>query len=547
MNLWFFYLRLFRDRFRQLLFNLTLIIFQAFLILPIAGMVGRIFDVTLPAGEMSGTLFLICGIVALQGLHVSVNLWAKYRVSTLTCWVNKLLISNTLEKFYTLPRAFFNTHQYGHLHARLVQDLLIAERFTDILFVQFAPAVGLSVVLIFVLLYLNAGLFFFLMLATPLLYISGQYSLKKFRANWRQYIYHRKSVDTGLLFALQHIELTRLQTAEEQEMNRQKSTIEKYTQDEQRVAWWRSWQAGQQEFLLVLAAALILLAGAAAVIGGQMTLGELLAFYAGVALLKPNLQTISNNLPPIIEGRDGLRGLYEFHAIDATLPYAGQEKITLAGRFTFDQISFCYTEQPLLENIQLDLQPGTLTVVQGANGSGKSTLIYLLLGFYRPQAGSLFADGQPYDQLDLHHLRQQTGVVLQDPWLFPATISQNITYGAPDAPPNEIITAARLALVHDFIHVLPDGYDTFVGDKGVNLSGGQRQRIAIARALLRQPRLLILDEPTNHLDNETIQQLMHNLKSLPRSPTILLISHSPAIAGLADAVYTLCSGRLMPS
>src|SRR5262249_7002345 len=148
----------------------------------------------------------------------------------------------------------------------------------------------------------------------------------------------------------------------------------------------------------------------------------------------------------------------------------------------------------------LDVQPRTSVAIVGLNGAGKTTMGLLVTGFYRPVSGRLLADGIPYEQLDVASLRRQMGIVFQHSLIFPDTITANITYGYPDATPEQIERAAQLAGVHQFVANLPDGYQTYVGDDGLLLSGGQRQRIAIARALLHQPRLLVLDEPTQHLD-----------------------------------------------
>ncbi len=187
----------------------------------------------------------------------------------------------------------------------------------------------------------------------------------------------------------------------------------------------------------------------------------------------------------------------------------------------------------MLQAINLTLSPGQTVVVVGPNGSGKTTLLNLLLGFYRPQQGQLYADEQPFSQLDLIHLRRSIAVVSQDPVIFPGTIRENLTYGCPEVSFQRIIEAAHLATAHEFIEQLPQGYDTFVGDNGVLLSGGQRQRLAIARALLRQPKLLILDEPTNHLDATAVEQLMHHLKKL--DPRARDFDHQPRPASLSGS------------
>ena len=185
-----------------------------------------------------------------------------------------------------------------------------------------------------------------------------------------------------------------------------------------------------------------------------------------------------------------------------------------------------------------------MVTIVGPNGSGKTTIANLVLGFYRPQDGQIFADEHPYDELDIPHLRRQIGVVSQNPIIFPGTILENILYGCAEKQFEQVIHAAKLSTAHEFITNLPDGYQTFVGKNGLLLSGGQRQRIAIARAFLRTPKLLILDEPTNHLDSNAVKQVMENVKSFEGSPTIISISHDMEIARHSDWIYLLQNGKV---
>jgi ABC-type multidrug transport system fused ATPase/permease subunit len=186
-----------------------------------------------------------------------------------------------------------------------------------------------------------------------------------------------------------------------------------------------------------------------------------------------------------------------------------------------------------------------MVAIVGPNGSGKTTIVNLILGFYRPQKGTLCADGHLFSDLDIVHLRRHIGVVTQDAILFSGTILDNITYGYPDASREQVTQAARLATADEFIQQLARGYETLVGENGLLLSGGQRQRIAIARALLRQPRLLILDEPTNHLDTAAARRLMENLRSLPHKPACLMISHDVETVRKAQFVHFLQQGRIV--
>jgi ABC-type bacteriocin/lantibiotic exporter with double-glycine peptidase domain len=193
----------------------------------------------------------------------------------------------------------------------------------------------------------------------------------------------------------------------------------------------------------------------------------------------------------------------------------------------------------------MKINPNTMVAIVGPNGAGKSTIAHLIMGFYSPQSGQLYADDHPYHILDMIHLRQSIGITKQDPFIFPGTIRDNIIYGRPDASFQEVIKASERATAHEFIQEFPQGYDTFTGENGMLLSGGQRQRIAIARALLRKPKLLILDEPTNNLDEAASLQLMKNLKKLNDVMTILIITNDMNILPEAQYIYSLQEGHII--
>ena len=198
-------------------------------------------------------------------------------------------------------------------------------------------------------------------------------------------------------------------------------------------------------------------------------------------------------------------------------------------------------------NVSLVIPRGSFVALVGANGSGKSSIVHLIGGHYRPQSGSVLANGIPYEELSMRGLRSRIAIVPQDPFLFAGTVRDNILYGreaSTDDPELEDILEWSGAAA--FVRELPGGLDTEIGDHGVRLSGGQRQSLVIARALLRRPDLLILDEPTNHLDAAAIQRLANRLSDLPFRPAVLVISHETHVLHHADQAYRLEDRRLRP-
>jgi ABC-type bacteriocin/lantibiotic exporter with double-glycine peptidase domain len=275
-----------------------------------------------------------------------------------------------------------------------------------------------------------------------------------------------------------------------------------------------------------------------------MTMGSLMSYYFCLALLSSYLRDLLSSAPQIIAGNESLLELHELLALDDLEPYQGTQRIAFKGNVCFQEVRFGYRGDDFLQEINLELPAGSRIALIGPNGSGKTTLLHLLCGFYRPRAGCLLADGHPYDDIDITELRESIGVVMQEPTLFSGTILANLVYGSPTATAQDVEWAAQMATAHDFIVTLPKGYETLIGEGGVLLSGGQRQRIAIARAILRRPRILLLDEPTNHLDVASVAKVTANLHELPDAPTIIVVSHDSHLVKNFDAVYEINNGRL---
>lgn len=234
------------------------------------------------------------------------------------------------------------------------------------------------------------------------------------------------------------------------------------------------------------------------------------------------------------------------HLFKLPLEVSPEASCKLRGEITFDQVSFSYNQQaPVLHRLSFTAMPGQMVAFVGATGAGKSTLLKLLLGFYMPTAGKVLFDMQELRTLSLAALRRQIGFVSQEVFLFEGTIAENICYAAPNATQEQIIHAAKNAAAHEFILRLPEGYNTWIGEQSRILSGGQRQRIAIARALVRNPAILIFDEATSSVDNETELAIQESLMQLGRHCTILMIAHRLSTVKQADQIFVLKHGEIV--
>jgi ABC-type multidrug transport system fused ATPase/permease subunit len=215
------------------------------------------------------------------------------------------------------------------------------------------------------------------------------------------------------------------------------------------------------------------------------------------------------------------------------------------GAVAFEGVTFGYDpDRPVLHAIELELAPGKVVALIGHTGSGKTTLASLVPRFYDVQAGRVTIDGHDVRDVTTTSLRREIGVIAQDPFLFSATVRENIAFGRPEATDDEVLRAARLAQAHEFVEQLPEGYDTVIGERGITLSGGQRQRVAIARALVVDPRILILDDATASVDATTESKIRDGLREAMHERTTIIIAHRLSTIALADEVIVLDDGRI---
>ncbi len=303
-----------------------------------------------------------------------------------------------------------------------------------------------------------------------------------------------------------------------------------------------------------LGTAAVVFVGSLQVLAGRMTPGDLLLFISYVqSMYRPvrNLARLSNKYSKAVVGAERINETLEVEPEIRDKPDA-VEASELKGDVVFENVSFGYANEGedgdgegVLKDVSFRVRPGQRVALVGASGAGKSTLVSLILRLYQPREGSIHVDGVDIRDYGLKSLRRRIGIVLQDSVLFGATIRENIAYGRLDATDEEIEAAARAANAHDFISRLEDGYATVLGERGDTLSGGQRQRIAIARAVVRDARILILDEPMTGLDAESEAKIQEALDRLTAGRTSFLITHDlNAVAG-ADLVLLLEDGRIV--
>jgi subfamily B ATP-binding cassette protein MsbA len=305
------------------------------------------------------------------------------------------------------------------------------------------------------------------------------------------------------------------------------------------------------ESLAGIAVAGIIFWGGSQSFEGNLTAGEFMGFISALLLAYQPLRSVAN-LPVVLQ--EGVAaGLRVFDIIDKPIeiknkPEATELKISRGG-IGFKNVSFAYGNRDFaaLDGISIDINPGETVALVGPSGAGKSTLLNLVLRFYDPVSGSIEIDGQDIQNVTIESLRASTALVTQEPFLFDDTIAANIAYGQNNASQKDIEKAAKSAAAHDFISVLPEGYNTRCGEGGMQLSGGQRQRIAIARAMVKDTPILLLDEATSALDNKAEKEVQKALTYLMQDRTSLVVAHRLSTIINADRIYVINQGKVVQS
>ncbi len=295
----------------------------------------------------------------------------------------------------------------------------------------------------------------------------------------------------------------------------------------------------------------VLWAGAVDVRAGQMSAGALVQFVIYSVMVAGAVAALSEIFGELQRAAGATERLVELLQAEDTVTDPAQPlpvPSTVRGEITFDKVDFTYPARPgvkALDGIDLHIQPGETVALVGPSGAGKTTIVQLIQRFYDPDAGKVLLDGVPVDRMSRNRFRQHIALVPQDPVIFAASARDNIRFGRPDASDAAVEAAARAAAAHDFLGALPEGYDTYLGERGVMLSGGQKQRVAIARAILRDAPVLLLDEATSALDAESERAVQQAVDTLSEGRTTIIVAHRLATVKKADRIVVMEHGRIV--
>ena len=528
-----------------LLAGLILSLMQSALALPVAVLLRWAFDKAIPQAQTGSLVQVGLALFGLRALSSLCAYWSHQLNLEITHSFLARLRQELLAKILTLPRAYYQEVEPGTVQEVITSETERVEHMVRALFTQVVPSGVLSLALAAVLVSLEPRLFLVMLIAWPITWILNELFRRRAVERGRQYHRVFRGYRETFNWLIDSLDFVRIHHAEEREAHRGEEQIGNARAAAMPVAQLNMAYLQMQTLLLTTMSLVILLVGGSQVANGRMSMGDLFAFFAVVNLLNASLRDVAAGLYDVFIGTESLSSILIVLAEPRENPYLGRRPLQLQEGLEWSRVRFRYhPDRPLLEDITLHLQVGEWVALIGPNGCGKSTLMSLLLGFVAPDQGCLRADGIDYAELDIGVVREQLGVVPQEPLLFAGSIFENVSYGFPQRSRSEVEEALRLAAADEWIGSLPQGLDTPIGEWGRMLSGGQRQRLAIARALLGRPKFLILDEPTNHLDVGAITRVMDNLQHLSWRPGMLIITHDEGVASQAQRILRLQDGCL---
>ena len=470
---------------------------------------------------------------------------ANYYTTSVGQWVANDLRLRTYHHLQQLSLSYYDQHQTGALLSTITADVQTIQAFASGSTLDIAIDMLTIVGMLFIMFWLNWDFTLIAVAITPflLLFVSRfKKAVKKATHEVRRQQSNIVSVVEQGLESMRVVKAFGRQDLAQEELG----SVSRATVDAALKA--RRIKALLSPIVAVtvsLCVAVVLWRGSALIIAGTMTAGALTVFLAYLTkFFKPvqDLATMTNSIAQTAVGVERVQAILDADAITPERPDAREPK-SLTGDIVFDKVAFAYnSESPVLREVTFHIQPGQMVGVVGPTGGGKSTIVSLIPRFYDPTAGSIQIDGVDIRDYKLQGLRNNIGYVLQETVLFQGTVRENIAYGRAGATEEEIMNAAKLADVDEFVSRMPHGYDSIVGERGDTLSGGQRQRIGIARAIIRNNPILILDEPTAALDTESESMVVQALERLMKGRTVITIAHRLSTIRNSDLIIVLKDG-----
>ena len=496
-------------------------------------------------------LNVICGsIVLIFGLKAVTTYFQRYLMNEAGQRAVMDIRTALYDHMQRMSLAKIYSSRVGELMSRITNDVAVLQNIVtstvvDLLF-NFLTFLGMFAFIV----YLNWKLTCLIVLVLPVVGFLLSFASKKLRKAGHNVQEHLADITATAQEAFSAIRVVRSFATEDMELKRFETASRENYEALMSAVSIQGILAGVIEEFLIAALAVVFWFGGQSVIDGSLTPGELISFIGYIAFMVQPIRSVMNQMGTLQTGIASAERICDMleAPVEQSQSNEGLSPGRLKGAVKFEGVSFSYDDgQEVLRGIDLDVRAGEKIAIVGATGSGKSTFADLIPRFYDPTEGRILIDGQDIRTLNLKELRRQIGIVPQECVLMKGSVAFNIAYGLDDAGISKIIEAAEIADIAGFIEGLPDKYETEIGERGVTLSGGQRQRIAIARAVIRDPRILILDEATSSLDIAVEQAVQKAINQAMRGRTSFIIAHRLTTIREADRILVLEGGKFTQS
>ena len=514
-------------------------------LLRLAGNLWDIITVQHDQSRMTDMITVFLGLVILQGL-------CSMGHSYLTAWISQRIIADfrrhLFSHLHTLSVSFFARRRTGELLSRLMNDVTVIQSVVTETPIDSAKQLVTFVGGIAFLLTMNWRLCLLTLILLPLLVLVAKIFGRKLKSLSTSIQDHTAAMSTLIEEVISGIRIVKSFVQTQREENRFAAQVQQTLSLTMRRAGVMAVFTPVISLLTFSVAAAVLWYGGRQVIDGSVSPGDLFAFVLFAGILIGPFSSAARVFAQIREAQGATQRVFEI--LDTRSEVSDSPTATtlssVSGHIRAEHVGFAYDpRQPVLMDVSFEAKPGELVAIVGPTGAGKTTVMNLLHRFYDPTEGHITIDGQDLRQVTMDSWYRQIALVPQETILFGGTILDNIRYGDEKATQEEVMAASRAAHAHDFIMSFPDQYQTIVGEKGINVSGGQRQRIAIARAIVKNPRILLLDEATSALDSESERLVQEALEQLMKGRTTFVIAHRLTTIQRADRILVLNKGRLV--
>ena len=493
------------------------------------------------AGVAAGGAVLIALIGAIAG-YID-----NYYTESVAQYVANDLRQRLYHHLHRLSLKYYDTHKIGNMLSTITSDVGTIQSFASTALLSILVDALTIVGMVFVMLYLNFDFALIAVGVTPFLLLFVARFKKAVKKATHEVRKRQSDIVAVVQEGLESVRSVKAFGRQDLEEGRLREASMETVQAALKARRVKSLLSPIVSVTVSLCVAIVLWRGAGLILRDAMTIGALTVFLSYLNKFFKPVQDLAKMTNVIAQAAVGLERIQTILDADAIIPQkpGARDPGKLQGEIVFEHVAFAYDPAaPVLRDINLTIQPGQRIGVCGPTGGGKSTVLSLIPRFYDPTLGRVLIDGVAVTDYRLDRLREQIGFVLQDTVLFAGSIRDTIAYGRPEATPEEIIQAAKMANAHDFISEMPHGYDSLVGERGLTLSGGQRQRIGIARAIVRNAPILILDEPTAALDTESEKLVMEALERLMKGRTVITIAHRLSTIRDADKIVVLKGGLI---